>query len=108
MQAHLAGMSLTFMSQLFNVLKTIVFTIMTVYTKHGKTSAVKKNSGQKPKVNDRDCQTLRRRTVYKQHRTIAAKVTASLNIHPKNPVSTKKLNTKSFKTSMKELHLLQL
>ncbi len=41
MQAHLAGMYLTFMSQLFNVLKTIVFTIMTVYTKHGKTSAVK-------------------------------------------------------------------
>ncbi len=35
--------------QLCGVLST-AFTIMTAYTKHGKTSLEKKNSGQKPKV----------------------------------------------------------
>jgi hypothetical protein len=52
---------------------------MMAYTNHGKTSAVR-NSGQKPKLNERDHHILKR-TMSKNHRTTAAKVTAELNIH---------------------------
>jgi len=44
--------------------------------------------GAKPKLSERDCLTLKR-IVSKNHRTTAAKVTAELNIHIEDPVSTK-------------------
>lgn len=59
-EAHLAGASVPLTAQLFGVLRTTVFTFVIAYTKHGKTSLAKKNTGQQPKVNIKDCQTLRK------------------------------------------------
>jgi hypothetical protein len=42
----------------------------------------------KPKLSERDCPTLKR-IEFKNHRATAAKVTAELNIHLEDPVSTK-------------------
>jgi hypothetical protein len=59
---------------------------MMAYTNHGKTSPAKKNSGRKPKLSERNSRTLKR-SVSNNHRTTAAKVTAELSIHLKDPVS---------------------
>jgi hypothetical protein len=53
--------------------------VMTSYTDHGKTSSVKRNSGRRPKQSEMGRCTLKR-TVSKNHRTAAAKVTATPNI----------------------------
>jgi len=68
---------------------------MTAYTKHGKTSSPKRNSGRNPKLTDRDRRTLKK-IVARQHKTTATKVTAELNAHLSNTVSTK--------TVRRELH----
>jgi hypothetical protein len=60
---------------------------MTAYKNHGKTSSAKRNSGRKPKLRERDRHKLKR-IVFENHRTTAAKVTAGLNIHLEDPVST--------------------
>jgi hypothetical protein len=52
---------------------------MTADTDHGKTSSAERNGGRQPKQSERDRCTLKR-TVPKNHRTAAAKVTAELNI----------------------------
>lgn len=52
---------------------------MTEDAKHGKISSVKKNSWQKPKVNDRHHQALRR-IVFKQHGTTTERQ-QTLKIH---------------------------
>jgi hypothetical protein len=65
---------------------------MSTYVNHGKTS-VKRNSGWKSTLTERDCHTLRR-IVSKIH--TAAQVTAELNIHLEDHVSTK--------TVWRELH----
>jgi len=46
---------------------------MMAYTNHGVTTSAKRNSGQKQKLSERDCCTLKR--------TTAAKVTGELHIH---------------------------
>jgi FixJ family two-component response regulator len=56
---------------------------------------VKKNSGQKSTLTERDCHILRS-IVSKSHRTTAARVTAELNIHHEDPFSTE--------TVQRELH----
>ena len=45
------------------------------YTNHGRTSSAKRNSGQKPKLSERDHCTLKR-IVLINHRSTAAKVTS--------------------------------
>jgi hypothetical protein len=57
-----------------------VYKVMMTYTYHGRTSSAKRNSGQKPKLNERDCHTLKR-IVSVNHRSTAAKVTAKLNVY---------------------------
>jgi hypothetical protein len=59
---------------------------MLAYSNHGKTA--KRDSGQKSTLTERDGHTLRR-VVLKNHRITTAQVTAELNIHLGDLVSTK-------------------
>jgi len=63
------------MATLLGVSRAAVSKVMTTYTDHGRTSSAKKNSGQKPKLRERDRHTLKR-IVYINHRS-----TEQLNIH---------------------------
>jgi len=62
---------------------------VTAHTNYGKTSTAERNNGRNPKRSERDRRILKR-TVFKNHRTTAGKVTAEPNIHREDPVSTKK------------------
>jgi hypothetical protein len=76
---------------------------MTAYTNHGKISPAKRNSGRKPKLNERDRCTLKR-IVSKNHRTAAA--TQYLSEYP---VSTKTVRRELHKSkSTAELQWLNL
>jgi hypothetical protein len=72
---------------------------MAAYTNRGKTTSVKRNSGQKSPLTERDCCTLIR-IVLKIHRTNAAQVTAELNIHLEDPVATKSVQRELHKSSI--------
>ena len=76
---RLAGASVTKTATLLGVSRAAVYKVMTTYTHHGRTSSAK-NSGQKPKLSERDHCTLKR-IVSINHRSTAAKVTAELNVH---------------------------
>ena len=52
--ALLAGASVTKMVALLGVLRAAVSKVMMVYTNQGKTSSPNRNSGQKPKLSERD------------------------------------------------------
>ena len=65
-----------------SVSRAAVAKVMMTYTNHRKTSA-ERNSGQQPKQGERDRHTLKK-TVNKNHRTAAAKVTAELSAHPED------------------------
>jgi transposase len=67
---------------------------MLAYMNHGETTSAKRNSGRKTQLTE----TMRRvvSKKKKQHITTAAQVTAELNIHLEDPVSTK--------TVRRELH----
>jgi len=67
--AHLAGAS-----------RAAVSRVMTTYTNHGRTSSTNGNSGQKPKVSEKDRRTLKG-IVSINLKSTAAKVTAELHIH---------------------------
>ena len=78
--AHLAGASVTKTATLLHVTRAAVSKVMTTYRNHGRTSSVKRNSGRKPNLSERDRCTLKR-IMSVSHRTATAKVTAELNIH---------------------------
>jgi transposase len=71
---HLAGASVTKMTTLLGVSRAAISKVI-AYTNHGKTSSVKRNSGRKPKLSERDCRTPKR-TVSQNHKTTGAKVRA--------------------------------
>jgi hypothetical protein len=72
------------MATLLCVSRSAISKVMTAYTNHGKTSSAKRNSGWKTKLSEREhC------IVSNNHGTAAAKVTAKLNIHLEDFVSTK-------------------
>jgi len=75
--AYLVVASVNKTTTLLGVSRAAVSKIITAYINHGKTSA------------ERDCQTLKR-VVFKNHSN-AAEVTAELNIHLEDPVSTKRV-----------------
>jgi biotin operon repressor len=74
--ARLAGASVIKAATLLGVSRETVSEVMSAHTNHGKTIAVKRNSGRKLTMTERDRRTLRR-TVPKNHRTAIAE----LNIH---------------------------
>jgi hypothetical protein len=85
---------------LLGVLRATVSKVVSAYTNHGKTTSMKRNSGQKLTL---------RRIVWKNHRTAAAQVTVALNIYLEDPVLfSQKLSDVSFTnpTSMVGLQLL--
>ena len=52
--SQLAGESVTKTAEMFNVLRTTVYMVMTAYTKQGKISSARRNSGRNLKLTDRD------------------------------------------------------
>jgi transposase len=86
--ARLAGASVTETATLLCVSRATVSKVMSAYTNPGKTSPAKRNSGPKSTLTERDHRTLRR-IVSKNHTTTSAQVTAELNIHLEDLVSTK-------------------
>jgi IS30 family transposase len=86
--ARSAGASMKRTATLLGVLRATVSKVMLAYRMHhGKTTSVKRNSGRKSTLTERECHTSRR-IVLKYHITTAAPVTAELNIHLEDPVST--------------------
>jgi hypothetical protein len=73
----------------------MVSKVMSAYTNHRKKTSANRNNVRKSTLTERGSRILRR-PVSKNHRTTAAQVTAELNIHLEDPVSTK--------TAQHELH----
>jgi transposase len=100
----LAGASVTKLATVLGVSRVTVSKVMLAYMNHGKTS-VRRNSGQKSTLAERDHCTLRR-IVSKNHRTTTVQMTAELNIHLEDPVSTKTDMSFTDPTSAVGLHLI--
>jgi transposase len=66
---------------LLGVSRTTISKVMLSYTNHGKTTSAKRNSGRKSTLTERGI-------VSQNHRSAAAQVTAELNIHLEDHVST--------------------
>ena len=86
----MAGASVTKTVELFSVARSNVWKIMTAFGEEGKTYSLKQNSGRKRNLSDRDRQTLTR-IVKKDHKNTTQKITAKLNDHLENLVSSKTL-----------------
>ena len=106
--ARLAVASVNKTATLLSVSRAAVSKVNTAYTNHRKTSSAKRNSGQKPKLSERDRCTLKR-IVSTNPRTTAAKMKAELYIHLGRPFLQKQ-SDKSFTNpaSIVELQLLKL
>jgi transposase len=104
----LVGASVTKTATLSGVSTATVSKVMSTYANHGKTSAGM-NNGRKSTLIERVRRTLRR-IISRNQRTAAVWVTAELNIHLEEVVSTKAVRRKSFTnpTSMIGLQLLNL
>jgi transposase len=57
--AHFDGAYVTKTATLLGVSREAVSKVTMAYTNHGKTSSAKSNSGQKPKLSESDCHTLK-------------------------------------------------
>jgi hypothetical protein len=82
-----AGISVIKTATLLGLLRATVSKVMSA-SNHGNTTSAKWNSRRKSAFTDRDCSTLRT-IVSKNHTTTAEQVTAELNIHLEDTVSTK-------------------
>jgi transposase len=98
--ARLAGASVPKTAALLRASRATVSKVMSAYTNHGKTTSAKRNSGRKSTLTERDHLTLRR-TVSKSHRTTAAQMTAELNIHLEDSVSTKIVQSELHKSNIR-------
>jgi transposase len=78
--ASLVGASVTKTVTLWGVSRATVYNAMSAHTNHGNTTSVKRNSGRKSTLAERDCSILRR-IFQKNHWTTSAQVTAEVNIH---------------------------
>jgi transposase len=96
--SRLAGASVKKIVTLLVVSIATVSKVMLTYRKHGKTISAKRDRGRKSTLTERDIHTLRR-IVSKNHRTTAAQVTAELDIHLDDPLSTKTVRRKLHKSS---------
>jgi hypothetical protein len=97
--ARLAGAPLTTTATLSGVFRAAFSKVIKTYTNHGKTSLAKRNSGRKSKLSARVRRTLKR-TLSKNHRTTAPKVTAELNIDLEDPFSTKTVRRELHKSNI--------
>jgi hypothetical protein len=82
--ARLAGASVTKTGKLLGVSTVTVSKVMSAYTNHGKTTSVSENNSDR-KRSSQNC---------------AAEVTAELNIHLEDPVSTKNVRREPHKSSV--------
>jgi transposase len=94
----LAGASLTKTAILLGVSRATVSKVMSSYTIHRKTRSAKRNSGRKSTVTGRDYRKLS--IISKTHTTTAAQVTAELNIHFEDPISTKTVRRELHKSNI--------
>jgi transposase len=85
---RLAGVSLIKTATLLGGQRARVSKVMSVYKNDGKTTSAKRNSGRNSTLTERDRHTLRR-IAPKNHTTTIAQVTAELNVHLSDHVSTK-------------------
>ena len=86
--ARMAGSRVTKTAELFSISSSTVSKMMTAFEKGEKTPALKQNSERKRKLSGIDCQILTR-IVRKDHKNTAPKITAELNHHLQDPVSSK-------------------
>jgi transposase len=75
----IAGASVTKPATSLGVSRATVSKAMSAYTNHGKATSAKRNSGRNSTLTEKNRHTLRR-TVSKNHISIAAQATAELNI----------------------------
>jgi hypothetical protein len=75
--------------------RSTVSAVMTAYTRDGKTSSAKRNTGRKKKLGERDRRVLKR-IVARNHKQTLAQITAEANRHLQDPVSSR--------TVQRELH----